>query len=144
MSTQRWPFTGVVRRVDTWRHLRLPRSVIGQRNQRQIAFSISLTRQEPRGLVGSSVISDPVVPGSKFHRGQLFISVSLFFPQSEDSEKFQSLSHVRQWPPHMRTSEVNKKPPSRLLIIGFKNPRQVIIGIYKPLAKVCAQMGAWQ
>ena len=32
------------------------------KNQRQIAFSISWTGQEPRGLVGSSVISDPAVP----------------------------------------------------------------------------------
>ena len=43
----------------------------------------------------------------EFHRGQHFIFVSLF-SESEDSEKFQSLSHVRRWPPHMRASEVYK------------------------------------
>ena len=37
---------------------------IKKRNQRQIAFSITWTRQEPCGSVGSSVISDPGVPGS--------------------------------------------------------------------------------
>ena len=34
--------------------------------QTQIAFSTIWTRQKPRGLVGSSVISDPAVPGSSF------------------------------------------------------------------------------
>ena len=48
----------------------------------------------------------------EFHRGQLFISVSLFFSQSEDSKKFQSLSHQQRWPPHMRASEVNKNLPA--------------------------------
>ena len=38
MSTQRWPFTGAVRRVGNWRHLRLPRSITGQRNQRHNIF----------------------------------------------------------------------------------------------------------
>ena len=48
----------------------------------------------------------------EFHRSQLFISVSLFFSQSEDSKKFQSLSHERRWPPHMRASEVYKNLPA--------------------------------
>ena len=114
MSTQRCPFTGAVRRVGTWRHLRLPRSIIGQRNQRQIAFSISWTHQEPRGLVGSSVISDPAVPGSN---STMVISLFLchFFcqsMQSENSEIFQTLSHVRRWPPHMCTSEVYRNLPA--------------------------------
>ena len=47
----------------------------------------------------------------EFHRGQLFISVSLF-SQGEDSKKFQSLSHERRWPPHMRASEVYKNLPA--------------------------------
>ena len=64
VSTQRRPFTGAVRRVGTWRRLRLPRSITGQRNQRKKTFSISWTRQEPRGFVGSSLILDPTVPGS--------------------------------------------------------------------------------
>ena len=111
-------FTGAVRRVGTWRHLRFPRSVIGQRNQRQMAFSISWIRQEPRGLVGSSVISDPAVPGSNSTAvNSLFLCH--FFSQSEDSKKFQSLSHERRWPPHMRASEVYKT--SQQVFIGFKN-----------------------
>ena len=36
-----------------------------------------------------------------------------FFSQSEDSKKFQSLSHERRWPPHMRASEVYKNLPAR-------------------------------
>ena len=56
----------------------------------------------------------------EFHRGHwLFISVSLFFSQSEDSKKFQSLSHEQQWPPHMRAKEVYKNLPAGF--IGFKN-----------------------
>ena len=71
--------------------------------QRWIAPSISWTRQEPRGLVGSSVNSDQAVPGSN---STAVSSVFLchFFFQSEDSEKFLSFSHVRRWPPHMRTT----------------------------------------
>ena len=105
--------TGAVRRVGTWRQLRLPRSIIRQTwNERQIAFSISWTRQEPRGLVGSSVISDPAVPpGSKPTVVNSLFLCYLFF-QSEDSEKFQSLSHVRRWPPHMRASEVFNNLPA--------------------------------
>ena len=86
-------------------------SYLGQRNQRQIGFSISCARQEPRGSVGSSAISDPAVPGSNSTAANSnFISVS-FFSQSEDSEKFQILSHVRRWPPHIR-SEVCKNLPA--------------------------------
>ena len=48
----------------------------------------------------------------EFHRAQLFISVSLFSSQSEDSEKFRSLSHVRRWPPHMRACEVYENLPA--------------------------------
>ena len=76
-------------------------------NQRQIAFSITWTRQEPCGLVGSSVISDPGVPGSN-STAVNSLCLCHFFSQSEDSKTFQSLSHQRRWPPHMRASEVYK------------------------------------
>ena len=76
---------------------------IKNRNQRQIAFSITWTRQEPCGLVGSSVISDPGVPGSNSTAvNSLFLCH--FFSQSEDSKKCQSFTstamasaHARQW-----------------------------------------------
>ena len=60
-----------------------------------------------------------------------------FSLHSEDSKKFQSLSHVPRWPPHMRASEVYSylpggyykiyKPPRRLLS-GFTNlwPKYVL------------------
>ena len=47
----------------------------------------------------------------EFHRGQLFVSASLF-SQSEDNENFQSLSHVGRWPAHMLASEVYKNLPA--------------------------------
>ena len=53
----------------------------------------------------------------EFHRGQLFISVSLSFSQSEDSKTFQSLSLERRWPPHMRASEVYKNLPAGVYMV---------------------------
>ena len=51
-----------------------------QTYQRQIAIAISWTRQEPRGLVGSSVISDPAAPGSNSNAvSSLFPCHFLFF-----------------------------------------------------------------
>ena len=148
--------------------------------QRQIAFSIGWTRQEPRDLVGSSVISDWAVPGSNFtvasslflcnslsfmttapddrhkswnlklsketkklcvqswcctalpalgteHRSRVGIThhCNSFFLQSEDCEKFQSLSHVWRWPPHMRASEVYSNLPGGYYKI-YKPPRRLL------------------
>ena len=105
--------------------------------QTQKAFSIIWARQTPRGLVRSSVISDPAVPGLNFSAVNSLFLCHFFFLQSEDSEKFQSLSHVQQWPPHMRPCEVysylsggyykNYKPPRRLLL-GITNlwPKYVL------------------
>ena len=105
MSTQCCPFTGAVRRVGTWRHLRLPRSIIGQRSQRQIAFSISWTRQEPRGLVGSSVISDPEVPGSNFTMFNSLFPISGTFCKTKiaifvkaQGRGAKKMAHVREYP----------------------------------------------
>ena len=57
---------------------------------------------------------------SEFHRSQLRLYFCvIFFSQSEDSEKFQILSHVRRWPRHIRTSEIYKNLPADF--IGFKN-----------------------
>ena len=77
---------------------------IKKRNQRQISFSISWTRQEPRGLVGSSVISVPGVSGSNSTAVNSFISVSLFFlkwGQQKNSKSFtwtaMASAHARQW-----------------------------------------------
>ena len=81
-----------------------------KKNQRQIAFSITWIRQEPCGLVGSSVISDPGFPGSNSTAVNSFC-VTLF-SQSEDSKKIHSLSHERRWPPHVRASEVYKNLPA--------------------------------
>ena len=50
--------------------------------------------------------SDPAVPRSNLTSVSSSFFRHFFFLQSEDSEKFQSLSHVGQWPPHMRASEV--------------------------------------
>ena len=111
-------FTGAVQRVGTWRHLRLPRSIIGQRNQRQIAFSISWTRQEPRGSVGSSVISDPAVPGSNSTAVNSLI-LSHFFSQSEDSKNFK-VFHMNG--DGLRTcAPVKSIKTSQQVFIGFKN-----------------------
>ena len=58
------------------------------------------------------MISDPGVPGLNSTAVNSLFSVSLFFSQSEDSKKFQSLSHQRRWPPHMRASEDYKNLPA--------------------------------
>ena len=79
---------------------------IKKRNQKQIAFSISWARQEPRGLVGSSVILDPGVPVSNSTAVNSLFLCHFFSSQSQDSKKFQSLSHERRWPLHMRASEI--------------------------------------
>ena len=79
-----------------------------KRNQRQIAFSISWTHQEPCGLVGSSVILVPGVPGSN---STLYFSVTFFFSKW-GQQKISSLSHERRWPPHKRASEVYKNLPA--------------------------------
>ena len=98
----------------------------GQRNKRQIAVSISWTHREPRGLVGSTLwcriqrYPVRVPPWSKA------ISVSLFFFFSECGQrKFQCLSHVWRWLPHMRTSEVYSNLPAGY---GFTNlwPKYVL------------------
>ena len=62
--------------------------------------------QEPRGLVGSSVISDPGVPVSNSTAVNSLFLCHFFSSQSQDSKKFQTLSHERRWPLHMRASEI--------------------------------------
>ena len=118
MSTQCWPFTGAVRRAGTWRHLRLPRSIIGQRNQRQIAFSFSWTRQKPRVLVGSSVVLDPAVPGLNCTVVNCFFLCVTFFLKVRTAKISKSFTctamasaDARQW--SLQTSQQ--------VIIGFKN-----------------------
>ena len=81
------------------------------KNQGQIAVSISWTRQEPRGLVEALwfriqwyLVQIPLW-------STLYFCVTFFF-SSEESEKFQSHSHVQRWSPHMRTSEVYKNLPA--------------------------------
>ena len=119
MSTQRWPFTGALRRVGTWRHLRLPWSITGQRNQRQLTFSISWTRQEPRGLVGTSVISDPAVPGSNSTVENSLFLCHFFLSQSENSEKFKAF-HMHD--DSLRTcAPVKSIKTAQQVFIGFKN-----------------------
>ena len=96
-----WITTNLLFRTLTWRRMRTDRTK--KLTYQRLAFSISWTRQELRGLVGSSVISDQAVPGLN---STAVSSVFLchFFFQSEDSEKFLSLSHVRRWPPHVRAT----------------------------------------
>ena len=114
-------FCYVYRCSSTCWHLKTPAlAQIHHRTKKPKTNSLfnQLTRQEPHGLVGSSVISDPAVPGSNSTAvNSLFLGH--FFSQSEDSKKFQSLSHERQWPPHMPASEVYKT--SQQVFIGFKN-----------------------
>ena len=125
-------FSGAVRRVGTWRHLRVPRSIIGQRNQRQIAFSISWTRQEPRGLVGSSVISDPAVPGSNSTAVNCLF-LSLFFLKVRAAKNFK-VFHMNG--DGLRTCAPMKSiKTSQQVFIGFKN---LPIGYYRKL-KTCGQ-----
>ena len=104
-------------------------------HQRQISFSITWTRQEPRGLV-SWELCDFGSSGSQFefHCGQLFISLSLSFSKWG---QLLSLSHVRRWPPHMRASEACSNLSGGYYRIRiYKTPQEVTVGIYKPLAKV--------
>ena len=75
-----------------------------KRNQRQIAFSITWTRQEPCGLVGSSVISDPGVPSSNSTAVNSLFLCRFFFSkwgQQKISKSFTSTAmasaHARQW-----------------------------------------------
>ena len=125
-------FSGAVRRVGTWRHLRVPRSIIGQRNQRQIAFSISWTRQEPRGLVGSSVISDPAVPGSNSTAVNCLF-LCHFFLKVRAAKNFK-VFHMNG--DGLRTcAPVKSIKTSQQVFIGFKN---LPIGYYRKL-KTCGQ-----
>ena len=115
-----WAFTGAVRGVATWRHPHLSRSIIGQRNQRQMAFSISWARQEPRGSVGSSAISDPAVPGSNSTAvNSDFISVSFFFLKVRTARSFK---FFHMYSDGLRTyAPVKSIKTSQQIFIGFKN-----------------------
>ena len=109
-SVQRW-------HVGTWRHLPLPRSIIGQRNQRQIAFSISWTRQEPRGLVGSSVISDPAVPGSNSAVVNSLFLCHFFFLKVRAAKNFKVF--------HIHSDDLRTCAPVK----SIKTSQQVIIKV---------------
>ena len=88
-----------------------------KRNQRQIAFSITWTRQEPCGLVGSSVISDPGlgVPGS---RSTLHFCVA-FFLKVRTAKKFK-VFHMNG--DGLRTcAPVKSIKTSQQVFIGFKD-----------------------
>ena len=105
-------FCYVYRCSSTCWHLKTPaRAQIHHRNKTNSLFN-QLNTSGASWL--SCKLCDFGSSGTRFefHCGQLFISVSLFFSQSEDSKKFQSLSHERRWPPHMRASEVYKNLPA--------------------------------
>ena len=104
-----WTTTNLLFRTLTWRRMRTDST--GQRNKRQIAVSISWTHREPRGLVGSRC--DVGSSGTQFesHRGQRLFLCHFFFSEC-GQRKFQRLSHVRRWLPHMHTSEVYSNLPA--------------------------------
>ena len=92
--------------------------------QRRIAFSISWTRQEHRGLVGNSVISDQVVPGSN-STAVSSVFLCQFFSKVRTAKNHQAKSFTRSAMAsiHARHCEVtiggyykNYKPPRRLLL----------------------------
>ena len=87
--------------------------------QRRIAFSISWTRQEPRGLVGSSVISDQAVPGSNSTAVSSVFLCHSFFSKWGQRKISLSLSRTYgamacgRWPPGdgLRAMASGRWPP---------------------------------
>ena len=111
----------------TYRRSILVFSSDDKREKRQIVFSITWTRQEPCGLVGSSVISDPGVPGSNSTVVNPLLLCHFFFSkwgQQKISKSFTSTAmasaHVRQWSLW--------KPPS--LVWGYYWAVSTLVGGY--------------
>ena len=73
------------------------------------------------------MISDPGVPGSNSTAVNSLL-LCHFFSQSEDSKKFQSLSHKRRWPLHMRASEVYKYLPA---VPSFEGTIELLVPSYE-------------
>ena len=103
--------------------------------QTQIAFSITGTRQEPRGLVGSSCDFGSSGARFKFHRGQLFIiSPSLFFLFKVRTAKNFKVFHMfgdglcTCAPANLSGGYYKNYKPPRRLLSGFTNlwPKYVL------------------
>ena len=128
-------FCYVFRCSSTCWHLKTPaRAQIHHRTKKPKTNSLfnQLNTSGPRGLVGSSVISDPAVPGSNSTAVNCLF-LCHFFSQSEGSKNFK-VFHMNG--DGLRTcAPVKSIKTSQQVFIGFKN---LPIGYYRKL-KTCGQ-----